>query len=176
MLIVLGGLPGTGKTTVARGVALALGAVHLRIDTIEQALRDSGELKGEVGPAGYLVAYGVAEDNLRLGRTVIADSVNPIELTRAAWRAVAARAGVAAVEIEIVCTDPAEHRRRVATRHTDIAGHRLPNWADVVGRDYAVWETPHRVIDTAANTAAHSIAEILAVVRYRSPEAPGTAP
>ncbi len=40
MLIALGGLPGTGKTTIARELARQLGAVHLRIDSIEQALRD----------------------------------------------------------------------------------------------------------------------------------------
>lgn len=41
MLIVLSGLPGTSKTTIARELARQLGAVHVRIDTIEQALRES---------------------------------------------------------------------------------------------------------------------------------------
>ena len=41
MLVVFGGLPGTGKTTLARQVADRLGATYLRIDTIEQALRSS---------------------------------------------------------------------------------------------------------------------------------------
>ena len=42
MLIILGGLPGTGKTTIARELARQLGAEHLRIDSIEQAIRESG--------------------------------------------------------------------------------------------------------------------------------------
>ncbi|MDH4571052.1 hypothetical protein CUR86_00305 [Salinicola acroporae] len=41
MLMILGGLPGVGKTSVARRVAESLGAIHLRIDTIEQAVRDA---------------------------------------------------------------------------------------------------------------------------------------
>lgn len=38
MLIVIGGLPATGKTTLARLLASRTGAVHLRVDTIEQAV------------------------------------------------------------------------------------------------------------------------------------------
>jgi predicted kinase len=49
MLIVLGGLPGTGKTTVAREIVALLPATFLRIDTIDQSLRASGVLAGEVG-------------------------------------------------------------------------------------------------------------------------------
>ena len=42
MLIVLAGLPGTGKTTLARRLCERLAAFHLRIDTIEAALKRSG--------------------------------------------------------------------------------------------------------------------------------------
>ena len=36
VLIILSGLPGTGKTTIARELAMAVLAVHVRIDSIEQ--------------------------------------------------------------------------------------------------------------------------------------------
>jgi predicted kinase len=77
MLIVFGGLPGTGKTTLASSLARERSATYLRIDTIEQALRTSGVLKSGVGPSGYMVAYALAETNLRHGQTVVADCVNP---------------------------------------------------------------------------------------------------
>ena len=47
MLIIFGGLPGTGKTAIARELARQIGAVHLRIDSIEQVIQDSGELSGQ---------------------------------------------------------------------------------------------------------------------------------
>jgi predicted kinase len=146
MLIVFSGLPGVGKTAIARELARALGAVHLRIDSIEQALSNAG---GRVEGEGYDIACAVAEDNLRVGRTVIADCVNPWRLTRSAWRSVAERVGVAALDVEIVCSDAAEHRRRVELRQPDIPGHILPTWQDVVERDYHAWDRDRLVVDTA---------------------------
>jgi predicted kinase len=164
-LIVLSGLPGTGKSTIARALAIALAAVHVRVDTIEQACRASGMLKGEVGPAGYIVAYGVAADNLRIGRTVIADSVNPLLVTREAWRSVAEREHAAVAVVELVCSDPAEHRRRVETRVVDVPGLRLPTWDDVVNRQYEAWTEPRIVIDTARLDPPASVAEIIRRLR-----------
>ncbi|MGO7815331.1 AAA family ATPase, partial [Rhizobium ruizarguesonis] len=56
MLIIFGGLPGSGKTTIARALAERLNAVHVSVDTIEQAIRASG-IADDAGPAGYIVAY-----------------------------------------------------------------------------------------------------------------------
>jgi predicted kinase len=160
MLVVFGGLPGTGKTTLARALAQDRHATYLRIDAIEQALRSSGVLVGEIGPAGYLVAYALAESNLRLGRIVIADCVNPLAITREAWRQVAENAGSRIVEIEVICSDAAEHRRRVKTRSSDVAGLELPGWDDVLQREYEPWGRSRLVIDTAARTAADALTEL----------------
>jgi predicted kinase len=45
MLIILGGLPGVGKSTLARALSQHLHGTHIRVDTIEQAIRASGMLK-----------------------------------------------------------------------------------------------------------------------------------
>ena len=154
MLIVLSGLPGVGKTAIARELARTIGAVHLRIDSIEQAMRAAGwRVEGQ----GYEVAHAVAEDNLALGRTVIADCVNPWPLTRDAWRSVAQRAGVRIVEVEVVCSDLTEHRRRVESRIADIQGHELPTWQDVVARDYRPWSRVRLIIDTARTDVTESV-------------------
>ncbi|HLZ66502.1 MAG TPA: AAA family ATPase [Aliidongia sp.] len=164
MLVVFGGLPGTGKTTLASAYAHELQATYLRIDTIEQALRASGTLAADVGAAGYQVAYALAEANLRLGRTVVADSVNPLAVTRRAWREIAASAAAAIFEVELVCSDADEHRRRIESRVPDIEGLRLPTWQQVVDRAYDPWDQPHLVLDTAGRSPDEALAELRAAI------------
>lgn len=122
---------------------------------------DSGVLSSPINDAGYRVGNAVAADNLRIGRTVIADSVNPIPLSRDAWVEVANRAQVPAIEIEVICSDTKEHQRRVETRISDIAGSRSLTWQDVVSRDYRPWDREHIVIDTAGRT----VQQVVAILR-----------
>lgn len=131
VLVIVGGLPATGKTTVARRVALALRAAFLRIDTIETAIGRAEGRGGETNdweqPPGYLVGYDVAADQLRLGLDVVAESVNPVQTSRDAWR----DAG------------------RAEERVLDIAGLNRPTWAQITSREYQVWDREHLVVDTA---------------------------
>jgi predicted kinase len=165
VLVILSGLPGVGKTVIARELALQIGAMHLRIDSIEQAMRTFSGVNGSLDDAGYRVAYVVAEDNLRIGLTVIADSVNPIQLTRDAWDEVASRAKVRAIEIEVQCSDTAEHRRRVETRITDVPGLKLPTWEEVLAREYVPWNRKHLVLDTAITTLDQNVKIIREALR-----------
>jgi predicted kinase len=169
MLIVFGGLPGTGKTTLARAIAQERKAVYLRIDTIEQALLGSAALTGDIGPAGYVVAYALAESNLHLGQTVVADAVNPVIVTREAWRRVAAATSAHLIEIEVICSDAAEHRRRIETRAIDVPGLVPLTWQDILDGDYQPWDRPRIVLDTAHRTVAESIDELRSLMERASP-------
>ena len=160
MLIIICGLPATGKTTLARALARQIDAIHLRVDTIEQAIIRSGPAPELLGPAGYSVAYAVAEDQLRQGFTVIAESVSPLAITRAAWRDVATRAQVGALEAEIVCSDAAEHRHRAEHRNVDIPGLVPPGWDAIVNREYAPWDREHLVLDTAGRAVTACVADL----------------
>jgi predicted kinase len=165
MLIIFAGLSGVGKTTIARELAHELGALYLRIDLIEQALRDSGAVVGPMNDSGYRIAYTLAADNLRLGGTVVADSVNPIRITRDAWRDVAKNARVDCVEIEIKCSDCDEHRGRVESRSADIPGLAPLAWAEVLAREYEPWDREHIEIDTSELSVEESVELILSKLR-----------
>jgi predicted kinase len=167
MLIVLAGLPGAGKTTIARTLAQRIGAVHLRIDSIEQAIRDTGLTSRSLDDAGYRIAYAVAGDNLRIGLTVIADSVNPLQITRDAWVDVAKRIPAKFVEVEVMCSDRTEHRKRVETRAADVPGLRLPTWDEVVGREYHPWNRERVVVDTAVRRVEENVALLMSEVDDR---------
>jgi predicted kinase len=164
VLVVVGGLPASGKSTVASGLVRRTGLAYVRVDSIEQAIRRHGVLSG---PEGYSVGYAVAADQLRFGHGVIADSVNPLAVTRDAWRAVAADHAADLVEVEVACSDPAEHRRRAETRTPGIPGLRQPTWQDILDRDYQRWDRDHLVIDTAVLTPQEAIAAILDAITRR---------
>jgi predicted kinase len=160
MLIAFSGLPGTGKTSIARELAKRLRATYLRIDTIEQAIVSCGNID-PIMEEGYEAAYRVAAENLRIGQHVVADSANTLEITREAWAEVAREANVRLINVEIICSDEAEHRRRVETRSTDIPDLVLPTWNKVKSREYHPWTEPRMVIDTAGRNVGACIDELM---------------
>lgn len=164
-LYVFAGLPGTGKTTLAMLLAKRLAAAYLRIDTVEKALLDlcSFNAEGE----GYRLSYRVAADNLRLGVSVVADSCNTMELTRREWQAVAAANGAHCCDIEICCSDEAEHRSRVETRDGGSQGLYVPSWTEVQNREYEPWQSERIAVDTAGKTIGESFDELMALLSER---------
>lgn len=151
VLVVVTGRPGTGKTTLSRALAGRLSATYLRVDAIETAVSN---VTGKIvtGVEGYAVAHALARSNLELGRDVVVDAVCPVPESRAGWSETAAAAGSELIIIETALPDPAEHRRRVQQRRPDLAGQRVPTWADVAAAPWTPWD-PARdgsrtVIDT----------------------------
>jgi len=159
ILYIFSGLPGVGKSTLAKNVAKLLNAVYIRVDTIEQGLRDlcNFNVQGE----GYRLAYKLAQDNLRVGNNVVADQCNPISLTRQEWSVVAIKNGCNYVNIEIICSDKSEHKNRVENREKEIENLILPTWEEVTARKYDVWDEEHIIIDTANRTVEECAEELM---------------
>ncbi|MEM9766593.1 MAG: AAA family ATPase [Cyanobacteria bacterium P01_D01_bin.71] len=158
-LYIFSGLPGTGKTTLAKRLSEKIKAAYLRVDTIEQGIRDlcSFEVEGE----GYGLAYRIASDNLLVGNNVVSDSVNPIEVTRNEWEQVANNASAEFINIEILCSDKQEHKHRIETRDADIQNLFLPSWKKVQERTFEVWNKERIIIDTAGSSVEQSLSALI---------------
>lgn len=166
MLIVFSGLPGAGKTTLSRPVAAALGATWLRVDAIESALWRAGVDPAQpTGLAAYVVADALADAHLALGASVVVDAVNAVEQARAGWRDLAARHGTVMYAIEVICTDPAEHRRRVERRRSEHDQAFQPSWDEVRTRGFTPWREPRLLVDTAARDTPELVTLILGGIR-----------
>lgn len=158
-LYILSGLPASGKTTLGKLLAQYLKAVYVRIDTIEQGLKDLCDFQ-PVGE-GYRLSYRICRDNLELGQSVVADSCNPLQLTRDEWQEVATGVGARFINIEIFCSDSHEHKHRVETRMSSIETQRLPTWQQVQNREYHPWQTALIGVDTAGKSPEASLEELL---------------
>lgn len=135
MLIVMAGLPGAGKSSVAEAVAGRLQCPIVSLDPIEAAMWRAGIARTEpTGLAAYVVAEEVARAQLQVGNTVVVDAVNDVEPARQQWRLLAESFGRRLTFVEVSCSDPTEHRRRLEARRRDIEGFPEPTWESVAAR------------------------------------------
>lgn len=160
ILISLSGLSGVGKTTLARALSEKIGAIHLRVDSVETALKRSSLKIDQAEDAGYLAIASVAKDNLLLGHNVVVDTVNPLEITRNLWSRTAAASDAHLFNMEVTCSDRALHRKRVLSRKSDIEGHVVPTWSEVTERAYDPWNEERLVVDTSSESTKEAVEKI----------------
>lgn len=165
-LIVFTGLPGTGKSTVAEAVGRDLGIPVFAKDWLEATLRRC-ELRPQVaernlGYAAYELLTILAERQLRLGQSVILDSVASVEPIRAQWRVLAKQYGAAWRVIECVASDEAMQRARLEERQRGIPGWHELEWSEVerVKGYYAPW-TEERLVLDAMEPADENVRKVL---------------
>jgi predicted kinase len=116
MLLQLSGVPGTGKSTLARSLTADLGLVVLDTDVVKSALMASNVPFSAAGPATYAAVLAIASDLLAQGRSVVVDSPCRYAELLASGQRVAAEAKVPYRLVELWADDPAELLPRLATR------------------------------------------------------------
>jgi len=157
MLIVVSGLPGTGKSEIAEGLARARGFPVLSVDPIESAMLRAGLPQTfETGLAAYLVAETLADQFLAHGQSAVIDAVNSVEPARDQWRALAAKHGVRLVVIECVLSDPELHRARLAQRDRALAvGEPSPQAVEDRRAEWSPWREAHLTLDAVEDRVAN---------------------
>lgn len=158
LLVVLAGLPGTGKTTIARLLARRLQAAYLRTDVIAGPMLAAGLTsdQAEAGRVAYDIAYRIAIENLDVDVPVVVDGVNATHERRALWRKASVATSTRLQQLEMVLADQVEHRQRVEARKArDYLG---PTWDQIQDLPYEPWDEavdgPRLVVDTADRAAA----------------------
>jgi predicted kinase len=164
-LVLVTGVQGTGKSTVAEAIARRLGSAVLAHDWAMSGLRPYRELQrtlDKMRPPGHRVVgwsilTALARSQARQGRSIVLDGVarSPeIESCREAARAEGARL----VVIETHCSDVALHRSRVEGRTRSIPDWYELDWPHVEG-SRETWQSPDGVdlrLDAANNWAANA--------------------
>src|SRR5260370_26160789 len=153
-LIIFAGLPGTGKSSIAEAVGRELAIPVFAKDWLEAALVSNGlQPKAadtpDLGFAAYELLTTLADRQLRLGQSVILDSVASTQSIRKQWHDLAARFDALWYVIECICSDEAANRSRLAGRTRAIPGWHELDWHDVqkVAAYYAPWQGQRLILD-----------------------------
>jgi predicted kinase len=141
MLVVMAGLPGTGKSTIGLDLATKLEMPVVPVDQIETAILEAGiDCDQPTGLAAYLVAETLAERVLVSGTSVVVDAVNAAATAREQWVNLAARLTEPIRFIEVICSDPEVHRSRIEHWRKSMPHIRLTwNAVEQSLDDYAEW-------------------------------------
>jgi predicted kinase len=170
-LVLVGGLPGTGKSTVSAALSCRYGWPVLRSDVIRKRLSGRGAEPGPARPGGgiyrpawtaatYAALLEEAECHLRQGQSVILDATWTDPVYRSAAARMARATGAELVPLSCEAPETVTLRRLAAR---SAAGHdrsdatpaayryladRLEPWADAIRLD-----TTNPLADTLARAA-----------------------
>ena len=151
-LIVMSGLPGSGKSTIAEHIAARLKITLLSVDPIESATIRAGIARSfETGLAAYLVAETLAGEQLKLGNSVIVDAVNAEEEGKDIWRSLAERYAIELIILDVFVSDQALHRERLESRVRGLYGFGEITWEQVEARQktFTRWKEPTLRLDSS---------------------------
>lgn len=148
-LVLFSGMPGSGKTTLARQASRQLKLPIFSKDRIQRVLRDH-HLADEHSGDGYYIILDMADEQLSLGVSVILDATFPLDHFRLVASEIAARHKAKFCAIYCHCSDDAVWEARMQSRVQYVPGWKPVGW-DVVLRMrqyYQPWNDNAQVVDS----------------------------
>jgi predicted kinase len=160
MLVVMAGLPGSGKSTIAEIIGTRLGLPVVSVDPLESAILSAGiDADQPTGLAAYLVAETIADSVLAGGGGIIVDAVNAVEPAREQWLRLGARRSTSVRFVEVICSDPEVHRLRLERRGRQLAHLAEPTWHAVEQSldEWEEWTGESAVVPRITLDSVHAI-------------------
>ena len=157
VLIMLVGAPGTGKSTLARGLARTLDAQVVETDRVRKQLFAEPRYTGGEHAAVYGWCHTLLKSLLVVGRNVIFDATNLEERTRRRVYDLANECDAQLQIIWLTCSPSVVQERMLRRRHArdadDMSDADWPVYLDLRRRAEPV-RRPHMVVNTAAGAGS----------------------
>ncbi|RKF18839.1 hypothetical protein DBZ36_10645 [Alginatibacterium sediminis] len=147
-LIVIGGLPGVGKTTLARDLSKCLELPVFSKDELEAAVSRTGlasnkQMKG----VGYELMDTIAQAHIDSCSSVIFDFIASENRITECWPSLRS---MPVKYIECICSDESKHQERILSRVRGIEGWYELSWEDIVQIKsiYSPYTSERLILDT----------------------------
>jgi predicted kinase len=130
-LILFAGMPGGGKTTLARMISRRLHIPVFAKDRVQRVLRDHNLADASSGD-GYYIILDMADEQLGLGLSCILDATFPLDHFRLVASETAIRHKARFAAIYCYCSDERVWRERMRDRVQYVPGWKPVGWEDVL--------------------------------------------